>query len=855
MKSVPIELLEELAKQTRPASTTPKNSGRRSGRSKGRIDVQDFIDRNDLEADGPKPWKSKHGTSGRIWVFKKDPMGNGHDDGSCYIIQFDNGAIAAGCHHDSATWAWADLRKKYEPNGTDHSNDHKVGSNRGLEPIIITFGSVRITATPRRPDRKGACKTVLVAQVDGKTVHRDLLDLSSDRRRREFSRALARAVGEIDEQAVHEVLLGLSARVDEVIDEYGGDEGDGESGTSKKTQSTLLIELATDAGVELWHDPHLDGGAYATVPVGNHLENYLVRGQAFREWLQCEFYRETGRAPGSQAMQDALGTLSAMAKFDGEAHKAEVRIARGSDGAIYLDLADDDWRYVRIDSQGWIVCSGGGPKLVRQKGMRPLPLPEKGGSLRPLWKYVNVDPVDRPLVLGWLAGTFNPRGPYAVLGIHGEQGRCKSTTCRTLRSINDPNDVPLRGEPREVRDLAIAAYSNWVVGFDNLSFVKPWLSDALCRLVTGAGYGVRTHYANREETLFNDVRCILLNGIAELAARPDLLDRSIVITLPAVDERKRRTEEEMDAEFKCDHPRILGALLDAVVIGLKNLPQVKLPYLPRMADFATWVTACEPGLGLRPNEFLSAYRKNRSEALASALEANVVAPPLMAFVRRTRRWQGTATDLLQELVKLADTDVRRQAGWPRTPAVLSGILMRLAPPLRQVGISVDFGRSHHPRTLTLEQTPQTSSPPSPSSPTLPPTPSTSGGGGENDPANPEDPAATTGETTEPTPQEVPSTKNGASRLDGAKGDTGDDGDDDFPADSNRAARAKDAVSLSQQSPMRIEDMVAELLAAQPTAPPPTDADVEPDTTEPRSEIQPPDVGPPGGPPENQDDRN
>ena len=42
------------------------------------------------------------------------------------------------------------------------------------------------------------------------------------------------------------------------------------------------------------------------------------------------------------------------------------------------------------------------------------------------------------------------------------------------------------------------------------------------------------------------------------------------------------------------HASILGALLDAVSIGLRNAPNLRPPALPRMADFAKWAIACEP---------------------------------------------------------------------------------------------------------------------------------------------------------------------------------------------------------------------------------------------------------------------
>jgi ABC-type oligopeptide transport system ATPase subunit len=52
---------------------------------------------------------------------------------------------------------------------------------------------------------------------------------------------------------------------------------------------------------------------------------------------------------------------------------------------------------------------------------------------------------------------LRPRGPYPVLGVHGEQGSGKSTAARMIRSLIDPYAVLLRSEPKEARDLMIAA--------------------------------------------------------------------------------------------------------------------------------------------------------------------------------------------------------------------------------------------------------------------------------------------------------------------------------------------------------------------------------------------------------------
>ena len=95
------------------------------------------------------------------------------------------------------------------------------------------------------------------------------------------------------------------------------------------------------------------------------------------------------------------------------------------------------------------------------------------------------------------------------------------------------------------------------------------------------GVGV---YTDQDEVLFDAARPVILNGIEDIVTRPDLADRAVFLTLDAIPEESRRPEQELWATFEAERPRILGALLDAVVEGLATLPQTKLEKLPRMAD-------------------------------------------------------------------------------------------------------------------------------------------------------------------------------------------------------------------------------------------------------------------------------
>src|SRR5262249_21911378 len=120
-------------------------------------------------------------------------------------------------------------------------------------------------------------------------------------------------------------------------------------------------------------------------------------------------------------------------------------------------------------------------------------------------------------------------------------------------------------------------------------------------------------------------------------------------------------------------------------------------------DFAKRVTACEPALGWDPGAFLRSYRGNVKDANELALGDSPLVVPLRKFLDERGRpgWQGTASDLLDELVKLVDDQVTTRKDWPKGPNALGGKLRRLAPNLRRAGLAVDFGHDGTQRQITL----------------------------------------------------------------------------------------------------------------------------------------------------------
>ena len=508
---------------------------------------------------------------------------------------------------------------------------------------------------------------------------------------------------------------------------------------AQPTNASKIVNLIADSGATLFRDPagrpqiaftvegivedDIEGAVESTLeepgetnesPDTAHLKSYQthrethpLRSRAARNWIARRYHEAFGAVPTSQNLQEALNVLEGRAVHESSQLDVHLRLAEHA-GAIYIDLGDDQWRAVEIDRTGWRVIAEPPVRFRRPPQLLPLPLPvarvcdsvagvcgpgessPDPASLRAateswpalLRKFLNITDDHWPLVLGWLVAALRPRGPYPVLCLHGEQGAAKSTAALLLRSLVDPNAAPLRGEPKEVRDLMIAATHSHVLCFDNLSRLPDWLSNALCRLSTGGGFSTRTLYENDVETIFSASRPSILVGIDELATRGDLIDRAVLITLAPIGAARRRPEEDLLAEFDLVRPAIFGGLCTALSLALANVKTTKLARLPRMADFARWATAAEPALGLKPGEFLRAYENNRASAHELALEGHPLVAALEELLedRDDGYFETSATGFLDALKALTNRRHRRDAAWPKSPR--ASCIKRHPPPPR-----------------------------------------------------------------------------------------------------------------------------------------------------------------------------
>jgi hypothetical protein len=160
------------------------------------------------------------------------------------------------------------------------------------------------------------------------------------------------------------------------------------------------------------------------------------------------YYETTGGAPNSEAISTAMGVIDTRAHFGAPEREVYLRVA-ALEQRVYLDLCDDKWRAVEIDSEGWRVVNEPPVRFRHTVGMLPIPEPVRGGSIYELRDHIRLADQDDSdghgfvLLVSWLLAVLRGRGPYPILGLTGEQGTGKSITADTLRRLVDPHTAPL----------------------------------------------------------------------------------------------------------------------------------------------------------------------------------------------------------------------------------------------------------------------------------------------------------------------------------------------------------------------------------------------------------------------------
>lgn len=448
----------------------------------------------------------------------------------------------------------------------------------------------------------------------------------------------------------------------------------------EKSLADKAIELILKDCV-LVHDQQKE--PYAIVTKDGVRQVHSIDSKSFSDMVASKYYATKKSALSDASLKTMVSTLTGKAIYEGQMVQTHMRIAKTEDG-YWLDLCNDMREAVLINKSGWRVISADStPLFCRSRSMKAIPAPVSGGSLDDLWKLVNIPQENQLIVVAWLLECLREDTPHVVMEFVGEQGSAKSTSQKLLRMLIDPNVANLRSAPKKVEDVWVGANNCHLVSFENLSSLSQDYQDALCVLATGGAHATRAHYTNKDESIIELRKPIIVNGITVNVTAQDLLDRSIHVELPPINNRLQ--SKDVDQAFTFAYPELVGALLDQFVKALNVLDKVKISDhdKPRMLDFAYLGEAVFQANGFAKGEFLSRYQLMRQKGVYRTIDSSPIGSAVVTFLdKNSTGWSGQLFSLLQQLNQYKPAG---ETLWPNTPRRLGDQLRRLTPALRTLG--------------------------------------------------------------------------------------------------------------------------------------------------------------------------
>jgi hypothetical protein len=498
---------------------------------------------------------------------------------------------------------------------------------------------------------------------------------------------------------------------------------DGEGIKEKEvSQAQKLLQIAKEKCQEFFVDQY--GSPYAAVRIRDHGETLHLNSERFRNWICRQYYELEGSVPNSESITNAVNVLKANAEFDGNTKELHIRVARSIEHdttTIHYDMTNSEWEAVKITSEGRSIEKSPGI-FRRYNNQQPQIYPSKEYPPDIFHKFMELVNVmgekNKLLLVGYIIALFFPDIPKPILMLHGEQGSAKSTLQELIKMLVDPSSIRTLAFPKDIDQLIQQLAHNHVAYFDNISIIRDWISDQLCRAVTGSGFSKRQLWTDDDDIIYYFKRCIGFNGINLGATKADLLDRGMIIQLERIPKDKIRKLDDIWEEFEKIKPQLLGYIFDIMtkVLRLRQTTKVELKEHPRMADFAELAEIISRCMGNRDYLYLDAYYENIELQTEEVLEASPVGTAMIKFMNTREEWTGSATQLFGEMDAVtAELKINtKNKLWPKSPNVLSRKLNEVKTNLADIGIVIERAKDTTTKTRIIKIR-KISSPPSPAS--------------------------------------------------------------------------------------------------------------------------------------------
>ncbi len=480
----------------------------------------------------------------------------------------------------------------------------------------------------------------------------------------------------------------------------------------------VLIDLASSSEntEQFFKDQYR--GAYAAVRLGKdkHLEILSLNRHRYRRYLSWLYYENTGRSITDSSLNSVITNLASKAEFNDVIIPLHIRVAWGSienranKECIYYDMSDAQSRIVEISKDGWRIIDGSNkdiPIIFKRHNQQSQTEPDRSypsDIFEQLLNLTNVkNQTHRQLLKVYIISTLVPEIDHLILTTYGPKGSAKSFLLELIKKTIDPAKPILLTLNKNMEQFIQQVNHNYLCYYDNVKFIPYWLSDEICRAVTGAGHTKRMLYTDDEDIIYEHRRCLGINGINVALTESDALSRCVSIELQDIDEEKRKIESDLWAEFERIKPQALAYIFDTLVKAIPIRTTLNLKRLSRMADFTNWGEVISQAMGYSPGSFIEIYEDNINEQNITAINENIVGSLLLKYILDIENKQGPIKkitfqpeELYSQLIDYAqnyDINIDNRQ-FPRNASSLVKKIKTIIPNLKDAyGIHIEVGRS------------------------------------------------------------------------------------------------------------------------------------------------------------------
>jgi hypothetical protein len=441
----------------------------------------------------------------------------------------------------------------------------------------------------------------------------------------------------------------------------------------------------------------------------DHYELIRVGTDRFKRFICKLYYDKEKGVPNTEAVTGATAVLRAKAEYDGQTIPLQLRVAWEDDNkTILYDLTNEKWQCIKITDKGWeILDETHVPMFMRYNGHIPQVEPSKEYGPDTLDRFLQLVNLkreeDKILLVVYIITLFIPGIQHVALQLYGEKGSAKSMLEFFIKELVDPSKAKLLTVHKDRMEFIQQVAHNYCAFYDNLRYTPGWLSDEVCRAVTGAGGSKRVLYSDDDDYIYEFRRCVGFNGINLVLTEPDAMDRSIIIEQYRIKSTDRKQETEMLSQFYELRPKLLGYILDILVKALKIYPTIKLQSKSRMGDFGTWGEAIARAIGYNNFQFLNIYEENRERQSIETVEGSAVGQAISRFLNkwseeikdRPACWFGKTSEFLAELNHMVvEHNIDTGKYWPKSSNALTRRLKIIISDIREgLGFDISISRN------------------------------------------------------------------------------------------------------------------------------------------------------------------